>query len=262
MSIISELLSFSNVHDEWHELLSNSLQSVDTEYLKNLMTDDEWLPGTNRLFSAFQRDRQHCQYILFGESPYPRKQSANGIAFYDAAVNDIWSVNGLSKTVNRATSLRNIIKTALIAEQHIQALTDGSVPQSLIANINKQNLVPSIDALFLNFSQAGFLMFNATPVLHPQRTPRVEARYWIHFIEQLLNGISQSSDYPMPTLVLWGKISQLIQQIPSSSAFKQIQCEHPYNLSFIHHPAMLKLFSRIKIMQRENNSALKQEVFK
>lgn len=249
MSVIPELLSRSNVHDEWHELLSHSLQSVDKDYLKNLIADDEWLPGANRLFAAFQRDRLHCRYILFGESPYPRKQSANGIAFYDAAVNDIWSVNGLSKTVNKATSLRNIIKTALIAEQHIQALADGTVPQSLITNMNKNNLVPSIEALFSNFSQAGFLMFNATPVLHPQRKPRIEARYWIHFIEQLLNGISESSDYPIPTLVLWGKISQLIQQIPASGAFNQIQCEHPYNLSFIHNPEMLKLFSNIKIMQ-------------
>jgi len=252
MTVIAQLLSRSNVHDEWYELLSTSLQSVDNDYLKNLLTDNQWLPGAGRLFAAFQRDRQHCQYILFGESPYPRKESANGIAFYDAAVNDIWSLNGLSKTVNRATSLRNIIKTALIAEQHIQALTDGSVPQSLIANINKQNLVQSIEALFLNFSQAGFLMFNATPVLHPQRSPRVEARYWIHFIEQLLNGISKSSDYPMPTLVLWGKISQLIQQIPASGAFNQIQCEHPYNLSFIHNHDMLELFSDIKIMQTQN----------
>ena len=41
---------------------------------------------------------------------------ANGYAFWDAAVNELWSDNGLSKAVNRATSLRNFIKMLLVTE--------------------------------------------------------------------------------------------------------------------------------------------------
>ena len=78
------------------------------------------MPGIDQLFSAFRRDRHNLRYILIGESPYPRAESANGIAFYDAAVNALWSETGLSKPVNRATSMRNIIKTALLAEGLIE----------------------------------------------------------------------------------------------------------------------------------------------
>ena len=74
----------------------------------------------DRLLAAFQRDRAGVRYLLIGESPYPRRASANGIAFYDAAVDSLWSEQGLSKAVNRATSLRNIVKTALLAEGLLQ----------------------------------------------------------------------------------------------------------------------------------------------
>ena len=86
-----------------------------------------WLPGRDHLFAAFQRDLVNCRYILIGESPYPRRQSANGIAFYDAAVDQLWSDKGLSKAVNRATSLRNIIKTALLAQGLIEPDADGKI---------------------------------------------------------------------------------------------------------------------------------------
>ena len=111
--IISQLLKSSAVHKEWIKPLTNALLTVDSAYLQKLTEEPHWLPGSAKIFAAFQRDPSHCEYILFGESPYPRAESANGIAFYDAAVTDLWSDTGLSKGVNKATSLRNIMKTAL-----------------------------------------------------------------------------------------------------------------------------------------------------
>ena len=166
-ALIEELLDRSAVHDEWRPLLSPALHQVDDVYLQSLLLDDTWLPGNNRLFAAFQRDLQHCRYILLGESPYPRIESANGIAFYDAAVNELWSDQGLSKAVNRATSLRNIIKTALLAQGLIHADVDGKIPQARIAAVDNSRLIQTIDELFSRLQQRGFLMFNATPVLHP-----------------------------------------------------------------------------------------------
>ena len=58
--------------------------------------------------------RPQVNYVLFGES-LPRRASANGYAFWDAAVKIMVSF-GNSKTVNRATSLLNILKMLLIAE--------------------------------------------------------------------------------------------------------------------------------------------------
>ena len=43
------------------------------------------------------------RYVLFGESPYPRAQSANGYAFWDAAANSLWAEEGgLHQLLNRA----------------------------------------------------------------------------------------------------------------------------------------------------------------
>ncbi len=116
------------------------------------------------------------RYLLIGESPYPRRESANGIAFYDAAVGELWSDRGLSKAVNRATSLRNIVKTALLGEGLLQRDADGKITQDAIARLDKSGLIQTLPELFDNLASAGFLMLNATPVLHPERKPAVEAR--------------------------------------------------------------------------------------
>src|SRR3989344_708271 len=94
----------------WHDCLSQALNKVDPDYLEKLYNNSQWLPGHAKIFNAFTLPVDQVNYILFGESPYPRAHSANGYAFWDAAVTDLWSPIGLSKAVNRATSLRNMIK--------------------------------------------------------------------------------------------------------------------------------------------------------
>lgn len=251
-ALVKSILQTSSVHPEWQEILEASLARVDSQYLQALRHDQNWLPGRKNLFAAFRRDLSNCSYILFGESPYPRKASANGIAFYDAAVNELWSDTGLSKAVNRATSLRNILKTALLAEGRITIQADGKIPQSSIAGVDKTNLIQTIEQLFTALQLRGFLMLNTTPVLHPQRKPTQEAGYWSEFVHQLLKQIAISKNNNLPTLVLWGKIAQQLQKYPVTQQYPQLVSEHPYNLSFIHNPIMLELLSNIKILQTAN----------
>ena len=99
-----ELVSRSNVHSQWRDILIDALDAVEPEYLASLADSTAWLPGIEQLFSAFRRDRHGVRYILIGESPYPRPQSANGIAFYDAAVDQLWSVGDLGQTVVQTVS--------------------------------------------------------------------------------------------------------------------------------------------------------------
>jgi uracil-DNA glycosylase len=208
------------------------------------LQDDNWLPGPDQLLAAFKRDRRGVRYLLIGESPYPRRESANGIAFYDASVGPLWSEQGLSKPVNRATSLRNIVKTALLAEGHLCKDEDGKVTPAAIAAIDKQALIQTLDEFFANLQQAGFLMLNATPVLHPERKPLLEARYWQAFLDQLLASIAEQCGAQI-TLLLWGKIAQQVEALPASRHYRKLVCEHPYNLSFLDNPQMLELLARI-----------------
>jgi uracil-DNA glycosylase len=249
MSNIDRLIECSSVHEDWWQILEKSLSTLDPDYLDSLLRDEDWLPGVNRLLAAFQRDRDGVSYLLIGESPYPRQASANGIAFYDAAVDSLWSEQGLSKAVNRATSLRNLVKTALLAEGLLQRDVDGKITQHAIAQLDKSGLIQTLAELFDNLERAGFLMLNATPVLHPERKPVLEARYWQRFLERLLTLVAEGSA-PRITLLLWGKIAKLIETMPASHAYDRLVCEHPYNISFIDNPDMLRLFANLRVLQQ------------
>ena len=241
------VLSRSSVHTQWQDILNHALEAVDDNYLSQLVNSDAWLPGIDNLLSAFRRDRLGVRYILIGESPYPRKQSANGIAFYDAAVESLWSETGLSKSVNRATSLRNIIKTALLAEGLIEADPQGKISQASITLVDKSEMLQTMGELFQALENNGFLMLNATPVLRPERKPSLEARYWHGFLLRLLERLAESLNQSV-TLVLCGKIAESIGPLEAADRYQKLVCEHPYNLSFIQNPAMQSLFGELKLL--------------
>lgn len=242
MKIIEQFLDASRVHDSWRPLLSECLQTVDPDYLQSLWRVEDWLPGRQNMLAAFRQDSSQLRWILFGESPYPRPQSSVGIAFLDGAVNELWSAGGLSTAVNRATSLRNLIKCMLLADG---LLTADDVSQQRIAGLDKSELVSTIDELFGNLAGQGFLMLNATPVLHDQRKPLKESRFWIEFNRCLLEGLSSQHGPNSLTLVLWGKIARTILAYEVSRDFQIVETEHPYNISFISNPDALKLFAAV-----------------
>ena len=245
---LTRILAQNLVHPDWRPILEPALASVNRQYLESLMQDSRWLPGADRLLAAFRRNLDGVRYVLLGESPYPRPESANGIAFYDASVDGLWSPQGLSKAVNRATSLRNLLKTMLIAEGRINKDADGKITQTAIADLNKEGMIQSLPELFANLERAGFLMLNATPVLHPLRKPNQEAVYWQPFVEAVLHGLASR---PI-TLILWGQIAAVIEKMPASQSFNKLVCEHPYNISFIDNPQMRSLFGDLRLLAQSN----------
>lgn len=224
----------------WQEVLQRAVERMDPSYLAQLHTSS-WLPGMSCLFNAFRQPLDHTRYILFGESPYPRAQSANGYAFWDSAVHELWSSTGLAKPVNRATSLRHFIKMLLIAEHGVSFPAD----QAAIARLPKAAYVTRLDELFSNLLAEGFLLLNASLVFS-DHTVRHDAKHWRPFIESILIQLAERS-HSMP-LILWGKIAQWIDQIAPES-FPRLMSEHPYNVSFIHHPAMLDFFRPLQLLQ-------------
>src|SRR4051794_35273708 len=110
---IEEALALA--HASWRPVLVKGLEAVaesDPGYLPALAADS-YLPTDGRLFAAFTQPLDKVRYVLVGEGPYPREQSATGVCFMDGAVESLWSEKGLSKQVNRATSLRNFMKMLL-----------------------------------------------------------------------------------------------------------------------------------------------------
>lgn len=239
------LFNFKAVDPSWHACLNQALEKMEPLYLEKLLTNQEWLPGLNNIFNAFSLPVNKVNYILLGESPYPRAQSANGYAFWDSAVHEIWSEQGLSKPVNRATSLRNIIKMLLIAEN---LLKPNETHQEAIALLNKENLVQTNEELFTNFIQHGFLLLNASLVLQ-STTVRKDALAWQPFLKHILHFLFETN--PQGQLILLGNIANTIDKIINSSSIKKLYAEHPYNVTFITNPSIIQFFHPLHLLHKK-----------
>lgn len=235
--------NFSSVDPSWYDCLQQGLVQLDLDYLQQLTLSEDWLPGKDKIFNAFSLPLDRVNYVLFGESPYPRQQSANGYAFWDAAVQEIWSPTGFNKNVNRATSLRNILKMLLIAE----GLMDPQhTAQEDIARINKTSLIQTNKEFFTHLLNHGFLLLNATLVLQ-SGPPKRDAQAWHPFTHCILDCLIKKR--PTVKLVLLGRIAgalnQFIQHHPQAN---KLYAEHPYNISFITNHKVIDFFKPFHLL--------------
>lgn len=237
-------MNIYNTHSSWQKHLDLALQSMDSHYLASLTQTNNWLPGIDHIFNAFSLPLQQVHYILLGESPYPRAQSANGYAFWDAAVKDIWSPTGLSKPVNRATSLRNIIKMLLVAEG---ALNPHHTSQTDIACIDKKNFAQTNAELFTHLLEKGFLLLNTSLVFQKDRVKK-DARLWRPFLEYIVNVLMQKR--PQAKWILFGRIAHELDDIINQPGLKKLCAEHPYNHSFITNEEVLTFFRPLHLLNK------------
>ncbi len=230
-------------HPQWHEILVSALEMMDVNYLDTLQTTDQWLPGIKSLFAAFSLPLSSTRYILLGESPYPRAQSANGYAFWDDSVQSLWSTTGLSKQVNRATSLRNFIKMLLFARGDLSV----DFSQNAIALLDKSQYLQNAEQLFSALMSEGFLLLNASLVYSEKEVP-YHARQWRPFIHHLLN---QMAAYDSSLkLVLLGRIAE---QVPQTKLLPGLLAEHPYNISFITNRDVVNFFKPMDLLAARGN---------
>jgi uracil-DNA glycosylase len=246
-------VTLEGTDSSWHPYLVAGLQAVDRAdplYLPTLAIDD-YLPTRARLLAAFAQPIESVRYVLIGEGPYPRAASATGVCFMDGAVDELWSKKGLSKAVNRATSLRNFIKMLLVADG---TLRPGQTSGDAMIVAGAQALQPgsvniqTLPHLQQNLSRNGFLLLNAALVFRAHVPPARDARAWSPFLEVILAALA---DQPSPpTLVLWGKIAAQLDSLPGMDRFPRLVAEHPYNLSFIENGSMQKLFGPMQLLRR------------
>lgn len=232
------------VHPEWHELIQSSLRQMDPNYIAHLKQSDHWLPGLNHVFAAFSLPLSSTRYILLGESPYPRAQSANGYAFWDKAVDSLWSPTGLSKSVNKATSLRNLIKMLLVARGDLK----GDLSQGEIAALDKSSYIQTAEQLFTALMNKGFLLLNATLVYSEKQVP-YHALHWRPFMAALF---AQLAEYHSSLkLVLFGRIAE---QVPLNGLSPGLLAEHPYNISFITNPDVVAFFKPMDLLANDHKN--------
>ncbi|WP_025917624.1 hypothetical protein [Herminiimonas sp. CN] len=253
--------ALAGTHPSWRPILLDGLQAVaraDAGYLPTLV-NSAYLPTQGRLFAAFAQPLDAVRYVLVGEGPYPRAESATGVCFMDGAVAGLWSDQpdgGLSKPVNKATSLRNFIKMLLVADGQLQPGHTSGAAIALVAARARaigSPLVQTLADLQRNLLAQGFLLLNASLVFRTDVAPVRDARAWLPFLEVVLQALAARAaerGAAAPTLVLWGKIAERLQPLRVIEAFPQALSEHPYNLSFIAHAQMQALFGPLHLLQK------------
>ncbi|MDR0933640.1 MAG: uracil-DNA glycosylase, partial [Burkholderiaceae bacterium] len=174
-------------HPDWRPVLeagARAMMQADSAYLPAL-EQDSFLPTKNRLFAAFSQKISDVRYILVGEGPYPREESATGYCFMDGAVRDIWSEKGFSKQVNRATSLRNFFKMLLVADNRLQPDNTGGEAVAEVARLAQKpgsHFISQLGELQQALLDRGFLLLNAALVFRPHVPPMKESRAWQPFL--------------------------------------------------------------------------------
>ena len=245
--------SVSLAAPDWHPILLRGLQAVAAsapEYLPSLV-NGSFFPTQARLFAAFAQPLEQVRYVLVGEGPYPREQSATGFCFMDGAVDELWSEQGLSKRVNRATSLRNFMKMLMVAEGLLSVdATKGEMIAGVSATAREKGsgFIQTLPDLQNNLIDEGFLLLNAALVFRPEVAPAKDAKAWRPLINVVLESLLARRDQPPPMLVLWGKIAQWLEELEPVAGFPKAVAEHPYNLSFIAHSGMQRLFGPMKLL--------------
>ena len=236
-------------HVSWRPHLIKGLEEVaraNPAYLPALALD-AYLPTGQRLFAAFALPLSSVRYVLVGEGPYPRAESATGVCFMDGAVGSLWCDSGLSKPVNKATSLRNFMKMLLVADGRLQADdTGGAAMAPVAAACSQDGSIQTLAQLQDNLTAHGFLLLNASLVFRSHVAPVIDARAWLPFLQVVLDALAQAR----PTLVLWGKIAEQLKKLPGTERFPQVVSEHPYNLTFIQHAGMQALFGPMKLLRQ------------
>ena len=230
-----------NVDASWKDILENALSALDDEYLEFLKTDDSYFPNQNNFFNAFKTlPLEKTKYILFGQDPYPREESAIGYAFIDGKVGDIFSENGLTKEVNRATSLRNFMKMALLCDG---ALSDD-FSKDAVASVDKTSYIKTINHLRENFEKNGVLLLNMALVFTRKEDSKKHVKAWNSFIKALLYGLKEKDI----ELILFGKMAEVLEKVDEAKSFKKHTMPHPYNIGFITDTNAHRLFKPMRLL--------------
>ena len=230
-----------HVDSSWQEIIEYAYAGLSPEYRNFLEQDEGYFPTFSNFLNAFHTlNLEKTKYILFGQDPYPRFESASGYAFIDSKVKQIFSEKGFSKEVNRATSLRNFLKMILLSEGY---LSSDDLSQESISKINKDGFIETIDELKCNFEDNGVLLLNTALIFTCKEETKLHVKEFRVFMQRLLSRIVDRDI----KLILFGNMAKDIKKkLPASLEFKTVETLHPYNIGFIHD---LKVWDTFKPMR-------------
>ena len=233
-----------NADPSWHSVLKKAFTAFDDQYLAYLQKDTGYFPDRDNLLNAFKTLPLHeTKYILFGQDPYPRQESAIGYAFIDGKVQSLFSENGLSKEVNRATSLRNFMKMLLLCEGEL----DNDFSKEALAKIDTSKYIQTIYELRQNFETNGVLLLNMALVFSSKEESKKHIKAWRGFVQVLLGALHE--EVGNIELILFGKMAEEVNKLEEAKPFVKHILPHPYNISFITDPKAHRIFAPMQLLR-------------
>ncbi|MDR0579708.1 MAG: uracil-DNA glycosylase [Campylobacteraceae bacterium] len=236
------------VHESWQQTVANAYSALSVDYRTFLETNEGYFPNFSNFLNAFVTlPKNKTKAVLFGQDPYPREASAIGYAFIDGMVKTVFGSKGLSKEVNRATSLRNFIKMLLLCSGE---LTLSSLTQDEIAKLDKSKFITTIMELKDNFENNGILLLNTSLIFTNKNDTPLHVKAFVPFMKTLLSQLSNDK----LELILFGNIAKEIKKLlPANHNFKLIQTCHPYNIEFITNKMVLDYFAPMNLLKSRKN---------
>ncbi|MXW50084.1 MAG: hypothetical protein F4Z84_07495 [Gammaproteobacteria bacterium] len=195
------------VHPSWRNLLCEQLQNLDEAFAEELEADPHWFPGADRCLAAFSVSRFDVRVVWLGESPYPRQESATGLSFQDGAVDEMFRSDGrLAVRINRATSLRNVLKACFVATDRLAV---GQTSSDHVRLMDHNGLVTRLGEIFDRGQQSGWLWLNAGLSLRPELPRTAQIRNW----EPLVNAVLQDVSARGARVALMGKFAERFEPV-------------------------------------------------
>ncbi len=211
---------------EWEDFLTPyfDLPSFYNQLQNFLDAFETIIPDRKHIFHVFEKispARVCC--VLYGEDPYPRSSSANGIAFWDAQITD-WN----DRTVGN--SMKNILKALLVAH----GLATYKTPISQCREIAVQHGIKGPGDLFRHWLAHGVLLINVALTFSSFKDKKRHFEFWRPFHRALILALNHRR--PSPFYILWGKKAQQWQALIKESI------DHPSKILTYGHPTFIHQF--------------------
>ena len=203
----------------WYEKLSSTiLNNKDYDYFFN--DKDRFFPNLENVFNAVNNiDLENkTKVVVFGQDPYPRKESATGYAFWDGKIKS-WN-DRLSP------SFKNLFKSILIS----YGLAEKKDNIAKLRKTISDKAIFSPDDFFEKSIKNNIIWLNASFSFEgkAQSLLNKHLKFWKPVVKEIIKVLLESSDDVI--FVFWGKKSLKFQKFIIDTGYKNyhfVENGHP-----------------------------------
>ncbi|EGD79912.1 uracil-DNA glycosylase [Salpingoeca rosetta] len=217
---------FKGAHGPWYSLLKDTIEKApNASTFIGPTRDASVVPVRELTFQALKPNPpEKWQVVVFGQNPYPRVESATGIAMLDNTFKE-WE----DKRFGVVTSMRCIMKTACIWKYGIPKAT----PVAEIRKILKKNKIVNPHGWFQAMLSQGCLLMNAalTASTDKSLSTSKHTTFWRPIITKVVEEILRAKQQTKAGGVVfawWGSHAKALRKlvVALQEKFPDVPVEH------------------------------------